>query len=279
MTHARPRLISSFLLLLFCATGLSAQGEDVDITGTLRFSSTASTTVYILSYGVGSNYTDTTDPGFEEFVPPFSPPGGYLIAFDRECSVTDGDPPCYFKQDFRGVPDSVASGENPQFALSYRIRVRNATRVGFQLAILNGDWPRGLDSLHVVDAQLASAFEKTFTGPEVAEVTDPETLWLNVTAYYNLQTLSVAEGVGAGSILASVVNPVMGQPLVLSSEDLPAPGGRLLLVDVNGRVLVDREVEGEVVVETDHLPNGAYHLLYFDRSGMLGEKRSILVIR
>ena len=265
----------------------TVEAQEIDIIGSLRFSSTESTTIYNLSYGIGTLYTDTTDREYEEFIPPFAPPGGYLVAFDRECSISDGDPPCYFRQDFRGVPDSVASGENNRFSISYRIRVRNATGKGLTIAILNSDWPRGLDSLRVVDGTFAAAFDRTFTGPEVTTIEDPETLWLDVTAYYNLNTLSAPseplESTKYGSaidLLSTIANPVTTQTITLPSG-LADPGGIVRLVDVNGRVMrtVDfsQREGGSALLDLQGLPTGAYYLLYVDRNGLLRDRRAFVI--
>ena len=184
---SRYRLSILWLFLFALTLPMQGQEEEVDIQGTLRFSSDVTPTVYILSFGVGTLYTDTTDREYEDYIPPFAPPGGYLIAFERECTESDGLPPCYFKQDLRGLPDSVREMGLTRFALTYRLRIRNSTNEGLRLAIRNADWPAGLDSLHIVDIQLASAFDQTFTGPTIDTISDPQTTWLDVTAYYNLE--------------------------------------------------------------------------------------------
>ncbi len=281
-TGELARIASMVIVLTLTGLGsMTLHAQEIDIVGKIRFSSTESTTIYTLSYGVGTLYTDTTDRDFEEFVPPFSPPGGYLIAFDRPCSISDGDPPCYFRQDLRGVPDSVVGGENNRFSISYRIRVRNATRKGITLSILNSDWPRGLDSLHVVDGTFAAAFDRTFTGPEVTTIDDPETTWLDVTAYYNLNTLSVAEVVSrARALLSTIGNPVTGAEIHLpeGGSDL---AGTLLLVGVDGRVIRTIELAESVdrLIDVSSLPSGYYYLLYQDSKGHLREQRSLLIAR
>ena len=282
LTRGRIRLLIPSLILLGISLSLPLKGqeEDVDIRATLRFSSDASPTIYLLSFGVGTDYTDTTDREFEEFIPPFAPPGGYLIAFERECQESDGDPPCYFRQDFRGIPDSVKERGLKQFALTYRLRIRNSTNRGLNLAIRNPDWPAGLDSVHIVDIQLASAFDETFTGPVIDTVSDPQTVWLDVTAYYNLAVSSVTEEMRPSEgLLNQLVNPVVGQSLSLGPEIMQR-GGRLMLVTADGRSVVERSLEGDQgVLPLEGLPNGLYHLIYFDRGGVLRERRSIVLLR
>lgn len=280
LTRGRIRFILPSLIFLIFSLPLKGQEEAVDIRATLRFSSDVSQAIYILSFGVGTDYTDTTDREFEEFIPPFSPPGGYLIAFERECQESDGDPPCYFKQDFRGIPDSVRDRGLKQFALTYRLRIRNSTDKGLNLAIRNPDWPAGLDSVRIVDVQLASAFDETFTGPAIDTVSDPQTVWLDVTAYYNLAVSSVIEEMRPSEgLLNQLVNPVVGQSLRLGSEILQR-GGRLMLVTPDGRSVVERPLgEGDGVLQLEGLPNGLYHLIYFDRGGVLRERRSIVLLR
>lgn len=282
-TEASRRMLLATLVLAWTSWGslIALNAQEIDITGRVRFSSTESTTVYALSYGVGTQYTDTTDSDFEEFIPPFAPPGGYLIAFDRECSISDGDPPCYFRQDFRGVPDSVTGGENNRFSISYRIRIRNATGKGFTLSILNNDWPRGLDSLRIVDATLAAAFNRIFTGPEVTTIDDPETTWLDVTAYYNLNTLSVATDiVQSKALLSTIANPVTGSQIQIP-EGAADLGGNLLLVAVDGRVIRSVEVQESLTdaIDVSSLPSGYYYLLYHDKNDILRERRPLLISR
>jgi hypothetical protein len=281
ITKRPVRFLLPALILFSFAQQLTGQEENVDIRATLRFSSDVSSTIYILSFGVGSDYTDTTDREFEEFIPPFAPPGGYLIAFERECQESDGDPPCYFKQDFRGIPDSVKERGLKQFTLTYRLRIRNLTNEGLNLAIRNPDWPVGLDSVRIVDIQLASAFDETFTGPRIDTVSDPQTVWLDVTAYYNLAVSSVTEKLRPSEeLLHQLVNPVVGHSLSLSPE-IRQRGGRLVLVTHDGRSVVEHSLQqGDAgILPLEGLPNGPYHLIHFDRRGVLREGRSIVLLR
>ena len=277
---SRYRLSILWLFLFALTLPMQGQEEEVDIQGTLRFSSDVTPTVYILSFGVGTLYTDTTDREYEDYIPPFAPPGGYLIAFERECTESDGLPPCYFKQDLRGLPDSVREMGLTRFALTYRLRIRNSTNEGLRLAIRNADWPAGLDSLHIVDIQLASAFDQTFTGPTIDTISDPQTTWLDVTAYYNLEVASVedAEGPSEG-LLAQLTNPVVGERLHLGAG-IAARGGTLMVVASDGRSVAEHSLEeGGEVLQLDGLPTGHYHLVWFDRNGILQERRSLLLLR
>lgn len=276
------RLLAALLALfsISMTTALSAQETDEEIVGTIRFSSASSTTVYVLSFGVGTQYTDTTDREHEDYIPPFLPPGDYLVAFERECTESDGLPPCYFKQDLRAIPDSVREKGLTQFQVNYRLRLRNSTNQGLQLAIRNPDWPRGLDSLRIVDAQLASAFDRTFTGPAVAQVSDPQTSWMNVTAYYNLAVASVDRDESRQeNLLAQLANPVDRGTVTLSSELLQS-GGRLVLMSPDGRQVLEHDLGTDgAALQVDRLPGGLYHLLRFDRDGEMVEGRSMVIVR
>lgn len=260
--------------LFFCSSAVAviAQETDVDIVGTIRFYSTRVTQVQSLSYGVGSKYTDSTDPDYEEMIPPFPPPGGYLIVLDRACSSIDGDPPCYWKQDFRGVPDSIQELESPEFSIEYDVLiVNNSTGAGVTLSILAPDWPPNVDSIHFVDVQLPKAFNHTFTGPGEAEVTDEFTKYIKMTVYYNLNVSSIkAESVGESPLLSLGVrpNPVEGNEVVVNSAF--QAGDRVVVADMLGCSVAQHtftQNAGEVRMGTAELSAGSYMIVHLNRKG------------
>ncbi len=276
----QPGLLGAIATLLLVST-VGLQAQEVDITGTLRFSSERTATHYDLEYGVGSIYTDTTDRDYETFVPPFTPPDGFLMALQRECTVTDGDPPCFFLQDFRGVPDSVSGPEaNDQFALTYKINVNTPTGTGFRMRINNGDWPLGVDSIHLVELHIAPSIDTVLTGPLVFATNQDDISALEFTVYYNLRTLSVhaATSVGVQESLGGLENPVNGG--IQTLDRWIAPGDRLVCVDMAGRiVLQSNAVAGAITVDFDRLVSGSYRILLLDSDGTPRESRSLVLRR
>ena len=260
---------------------LRSQDRIVDIVGTLRFSSERSSIIYNLSYGVGTNYTDTTEREYEESVPPFLPPGGYLIVFERECTPSDGDPPCYWKQDLRGIPDSVGDQLRTQFALKYNIHIHNQTGAGFQLSILNSDWPVGVDSVNIVDPDVPTAFNETFTGPAIVTIEDEFTARLAVTAYYNLATLSVMDFIQGTSEKQLHIgpNPSFRETTVVTEM---RPGDRIIVMNLMGETVLSREITestNRFVLPIEGLTEGMYIVAYKDANGLLTAQSKMQIIR
>ena len=273
-------IIASLLLGgMICETA-RAQEEIIDIVGRLNFTSERSSSAYHLYYGVGSNYTDTTDKAYEQFIPPFTPPQDYLIVFERECTYSDGDPPCFWNEDLRGVPDSVKEGKQ-HFALTYRIRsVSNQTGAGFKLSILNPDWPDGLDSINIVDPIVPTAFNRTITGPITGVVIDQFTSRLTLTAYYTVEPASgVQTEEHEDNHLVIAPNPVLDGRVHVAGP-LRA-GDQLVVIDNRGERVMWREMTNEqkMVELQDDLPSGAYFLLHLDTSGSVLGKASFQIIR
>ncbi len=266
------------------AAPLMAQEGDVDITGTLRFRSPGVTQVQTLFFGVGDKYTDSTDREYEEFIPPFPPPGGFLVVLDRACSSGDGDPPCYWKQDYRGLPDSIAEIETPQFSIDYDIQiVNNSTGKGLILTMLAPDWPQNVDSIHFVDVQLPRAFEHTLTGPAVIEITDEFTTYIKMTVYYNLEVSTVEEATDAGiaeSALQVAPNPANGNEIAVRS--IFQAGDRVAVADMLGRVIVETEAakgEREIRIGTAALPSGNYMVMRLKATGEVIGQELLRIVR
>lgn len=272
-------------VLCFCAaTSMVGQETAVDIIGNVRFNSPRVTQVQTLSYGVGTKYTDSTDQDYEELIPPFPPPGGFLIILDRACDVSDGDPPCYWKQDFRGLPDSVADLESPEFSIEYNlVLVNNATGANMMLTILAPDWPANVDSIHFVDVQLPRAFNHTLTGPAQLEITDEFTKYIKMTVYYNL-TVSSVESVSRGEEVVSGLNlrpnPVNDEDVLLRSAF--NTGDRVLISDMLGRVVAERgvrEAVEELQIGTGELPEGMYMVVRVNTEGEIVGRDLLHIIR
>jgi hypothetical protein len=267
--------------MLFGTVVLSAQGSDVDIQGTLRFSSLEHPTLgpNIINYGTGTLYTDSTDRAYEDEIPPFGAlPGSFVFAFLRPCS--DDEVICWWNQDLRGIPDSVTEGGVTRFELRYTITISNGTNQGFRVGINNNDWPLGVDSIKIFDRVLPRAYTQVFTGPTIDTIDDPETSILDVTVYYNLRTLSVDRDATVESALAIAPNPLRGENLSLQGRF--DGNDRLLLVDALGRTVDEKMVTEETTQIAWHalgIPTGVYYLLHFDEKGLLRGRRQLTVIR
>ncbi len=231
-------------------------------------------------YGFGTQYTDTTDEGEVEI--PFLPPQSYYAWLKRPCDGPFAGDPCIWQEDFRGVPDSVLEGEQTRFSLEFTIGLRNNTGGALRLSILNPDWPPGVDSIHLVDPVVPTAFNKTFTGPAVALIEDQFTTRLTMTVYYNLRTLSVQnqeQGETEESQLLLTPNPVQQGPIIISGE--MNAGDRLLVVNSRGETVLEHKLE-EFATGTElgeDLSAGPYFLLHLDSEGVLRGRQSFLVIR
>lgn len=268
------------VILLIAPFGSTAQTGELDITGAFRFSNPRTTTTYTLTYGVGSNYTDTTDKEYETFVPPFPPPDGFLMVFDRECAPSDGDPPCFFLEDLRGVPDSVANPEGTdRFSIVHRIRVLTPTGSGFSLRINNGDWPLGVDSIRLTEEHIAPSIDTLLTGPLVLSTSQSDIRALRVVVYYNLRTLSVEPDL----LLASdrfdpfdrIENPVLSGSIDLGA--VIGPGDDVMLIDMTGRVVRRTSGERATPIAVDDLPVGPYHLVRYNRQTGERSERTVIV--
>lgn len=278
------RILCIALVIGGITAPLTAQENDVDIIGTLRFRSPGVTQVQTLSFGVGDKYTDSTDREYEEFIPPFPPPGGFLIVLDRACSSGDGDPPCYWKQDYRGIPDSIAEIETPRFSIDYDILiVNNSTGAGLILTMLAPDWPQHVDSIHLVDVQLPRAFEHTLTGPAVVEITDEFTKYIKMTVYYNFEVSAVeaAQDVrGVEKALLVTPNPANGNEVVVRSAF--QSGDRVAVADMLGRVITEVEVEkgeNDIRIGTADLPPGNYMILRLNARGEVRGREHLRIVR
>lgn len=283
-TRIQIAVVSVWVILIgaFCSP-VSAQDESINITGTIRFYSPSITQPQPLDYGVGTLYTDGTDPSKEGQIPPFPPPGSsYLVYLDRECDPEDGDPPCWWKADLRGVPDSVINGGKKQFKIKYRIGVENNTGKPLVLSILNPDWPAGVDSMHVVDAQLARAFDHTFTGPVEIEIEDILTKYLDVTVYYNLNVSSVQADQRSvlRESLTVLPNPVLSSSLTVDG-DFHA-GDQLELTAVSGEVLLTEQLADSrrsIVLNVEKVASGAYILVQKDGQGRAVQQQHVRIVR
>ena len=273
------------LIALFAMQSQRAECQsEVDIIGTVRFYSPTITEPQALRYGAGTSYVDSTDRDIENFIPPFPPPGNsFLVYLDRACDVNDGDPPCWWENDFRSVPADVLSGEQQQFSIEYRIGIINNTGGTLSLSILNPDWPAGVDSIHMEDVMLARAFDHTFTGPVRIELEDPLTSQLKVIVYYNLSTSSV----GTENDVAGQLEPMTLQPNPINSGVTTIHADfkqneSLLVTNVRGQVLAEEVIAEQteaVELETSNLASGMYIVIRVDAMGKIQAREILQVVR
>lgn len=275
------RLLSIAMFLLFHVGILSAQ-ELYESIGKIRFTSEIQSgdPAVNIFYGFGTSYTDTTDQAEVEI--PFLPPQNYYAWLNRVCDGPFAGDPCIWQEDFRGVPDSVASGDKTRFTLTFNVGLRNNTGGPLRLTILNPDWPEGVDSIHLVDPVVPTAFNKTFTRPATALIEDRFTTKLTLTVYYNLATLSVhsieADKVGTNHLLVAP-NPVLSGGISVTGQ--MDAGDHLLIVNSRGEVISRIEVpqsEEKIEVGSD-IPSGGYFLLHLNREGAVMGRQTFQVIR
>jgi len=281
MNERRITIYAVLLMLLIGTMTTWSQEPEIDIRGTLRFSSVEHPTLgpNVINYGAGTLYTDSTDREYEDEIPPFNAlPGSFVIAFLRPCS--DVEAICWWNQDLHGIPDSVTEGGLTRFALRYTINISNGTNQGFRIAINNNDWPLGVDSIKIFDRVLPRAYTRVFTGPTIDTIDDPETSILDVTVYYNLRTLSVDRDAVLESSLAVAPNPLRGENLSLHGRF--AGNDRILIVDALGRTVDEKMIAEEtenIAWNALTIPSGVYYLLHFDEKGMLHGRRMLNVVR
>ena len=263
----------------------TAHSQDkIEIVGEIGFFSPNITKPQILSYGAGTEYTDTTDRDVEDYIPPFVPPGNsFLVYLDRECDANDGDPPCWWSKDYRAVPDEVVNGGETRFSIEYSIGIKNNTGSTLHLAILNFQWPAGVDSIHVEDAMLARAFDHTFTGPVQIEIEDPLTSQLKVVVYYNLNTLSVnAESVAVEAEGTLTVQPNPGQGTSVMVRSAFKAGETILVTDMLGRTVIENAIHenaSSLELPTSELFPGNYMVVRLDSRGRIVTRKTLQIIR
>ena len=235
-----------------------------DVMGTLRFALPDGTHSSKVAYGIGENYTDTTDVGELE-IPPFLPPDAqYYSVINRPCDGEFAGDPCWWAQDYRAYPDSVTSGEVSRFSVEYEILIFNSSGGPGRMSILNPDWPSGVDSIHLVDAQLPSAFNVVVTGPSITPIEDPFTSRIIVKVYYNLSTLSVETETGPKESLGTLSlapNPYSSGQLRLNRKY--ESGDLVNIYDSKGELVTRAnpiEVGAGSSINVDHLLTGFYYL-------------------
>lgn len=274
-------LLSSATFLL-CQVGILSAQEQYESIGKIRFTSEIQSgdPAVNIFYGFGTPYTDTTDQAEVEI--PFLPPQNYYAWLNRVCDGPFAGDPCIWQEDFRGVPDSVASGDKTEFTLTFNIGLRNNTGGSLRLTILNPDWPAGVDSINLVDPIVPTAFNKTFTRPATALIEDRFTTKLTLTVYYNLATLSVhsaeADESGTNHLLVAP-NPILNGGIHVTGN-IDA-GDHLLIVNSRGEVISRFEAsQSEERIEFgSEIPSGGYFLLHLNRQGVVVGRQTFQVIR
>jgi hypothetical protein len=215
-----------------------------------------------LTYGFGSDYSDTVDFNKgEQILPPFFPPEGFFAFFGIKDKTGSED---FGTKDVRGVPDSVRNGTADNFSLQWTIRLKRGTgqdiSISLQFPLLHG-----VDSVNFQSTQAGANFNYTFT--DRGQVLIPNSLItaLKMTAYYNYpRVLSVPntpreQGPAA---LRFYPNPARSGRDVMLAGTTPA-GSRVEVIDVYGSV-VERQGLGEArsnaAITLPRLPAGAYML-------------------
>jgi hypothetical protein len=232
------------LVAMLCLYGV-ASAQDVHIVDSVFFRSEYSGDQGLfLAFGVGSEYTDSTDPGTRDREVFGPPPSGFFGLFLRQCEYPFGGE-CYYGADFRAVPPDVAIGEEEQFMLLYKVSIQKG--VGRKIII---DFPRefavGIDSINMRDLLTGTIYNHTFTsGVSEDTVQNDGINQLEIRVYYNLgntepSAVSMTDGSGSRALL--MPNPVRGGTRIVYAGELPV-GARLVLYDRLGR----RVTEGVMV--------------------------------
>lgn len=279
------RYVCAAVLLagLFLAAPVARGQDKIKIIGEIGFFSPSITKSQTLAYGTGTDYTDSTDRDVEDFIPPFVPPGNsFLVYLDRECDANDGDPPCWWGKDYRAVPEDVVNGSETRFSIEYSIGIKNNTGGTLHLAILNYQWPAGVDSIHVEDAMLARAFNHTFTGPVQIELEDPLTTQLKVIVYYNLNTLSVeSESQGVASEAALAIQPNPGRGGVVTVSSVFRTGESVLVTDLLGRVVFEKSLDvgtASIELPAGEFVPGNYMVARLDARGRVLARKTLQIL-
>lgn len=227
--------VPAVLLLAFVAA--RAQGT-VEVRDDVVFSTNDVTEKQQkLSFGFGTDFTDTTDFDKGEMIlPPFFPPDGFFVYFGVKDKFGSED---FATIDIRGVPDSVKAGRQ-FFSQNYLIRIQ---RYRGQDVSITFPFPmrRGVDSAVFESTQPGANFRGVFTDRGTIKIPNSLITTLKMTVFYNYDraaAVPLADAAGASG-MRLMPNPARTGMTVVSGEGIPADA-RLIVTNVRGQIVHDK---------------------------------------
>ncbi|MBS1910765.1 MAG: hypothetical protein JST22_02145 [Bacteroidetes bacterium] len=232
-----------------------------------------------LTFGFGSDYTDSTDfDKGEQILPPFFPPDGFYTYFGIK-DATGGED--FGTKDIRGVPDSVKSDTVNYFSQQYIIHIQRYA--GQNVSIVYPFPPlRGIDSLVFESTQAGADFHTTFTDRGSVLIPNPNIRTLRMTVYYNYNRAAAVPvtRADAPAQLAIAPNPLRSGSELHLAGAFPA-GSRVMVHDQFGSLVSQSDLaEGSdgVRVSMAGLPSGAYNVRVLGQGNeVIGQGRVLLV--
>lgn len=267
--------VPAVLLLAFVAA--RAQGT-VEVRDDVVFSTNDVTEKQQkLSFGFGTDYTDTTDFNKGEMIlPPFFPPDGFFVYFGVKDKFGSED---FATIDIRGVPDSVKAGRQ-FFSQNYLLRIQ---RHRGQDVSITFPFPmrRGVDSVVFESTQPGANFRGVFTDRGTIKIPNSLITTLKMTAFYNYDraaAVPLAHAAGTSG-MRLVPNPARIGMMVTAGEGIPA-NAHLMVTDVRGQIVRDevaRHVGAGVAVDLRGFAPGLYFVRVLGNDGAVLATDRLLV--
>jgi len=267
-------------LVLVAAVHIGLAQGNVRVIDSLRVRTddTRDNAVPQLRFGFGSDYTDGPDTSGGKGELPFPFIGG-PSGFASALLVRDflGDP-AYDYRDIRGLPDSVTTHGLSHFSLKYTIRFQAG--IGRPVLQTNGALARGIDSIVVASTQPGANYRHVFfPAGGVDTVTRREITELEMTVYFDYLRAASSPHVVTFAGVGVTPNPVHRGGRVETSELFPWRGGRVIVVDVTGRPVVQTPIDpgapAAIDIPTDAAP-GLYLVIVHAHEGTLHAARLIV---